>query len=252
MNIKSKQGQALLVTVMLLATAITIVLSLSFRSTTETQVTKLQEENQKALAAAQAGIDAVLKSGTNGSTIAIGNLPNMTDISGNATVSTVTGDTFITPLLQTDEAYTFYMADYSNGAFSSDWNGSLDIYFQSETNCPALELTFIKDDNSLSRYLMDPCNLVQGASKTPTTNGGTINGINFTYKNSSSFAVANTRLIIARSLFASTKIGLSGLSLKSQGKTVTSTAKSNTGVTKTIQLFQSYPQIPADFFVTSL
>lgn len=249
MNIKSKQGQALLVTVMLLATAITIVLSLSFRSTTETQVTKLQEENQKALAAAQAGIDAVLKSGTNGSTIAIGNLPNMTDISGNATVSTVTGNTFTTPLLQTDDQYTFYLAKQD---WSNPWSGTLAINYGSQSTCDAivLELTVLAGNPAqITRYKADVGNKLNSSSNEIGNNSsGDAN-----YKCSASVSVpANAKLLLVRTLFSPTKLKFSGSGLPDQGKTVTSTAKSNTGVTKTIQLFQSYPQIPADFFVTSL
>jgi hypothetical protein len=36
-----------------------------------------------------------------------------------------------------------------------------------------------------------------------------------------------------------------------QGKTVSSTATTTTGVSKKVTLFQSYPQIPAEFFTTS-
>ena len=58
---KSQKGQILLITVMLLATVMTIVLSVSFKSVTDTQVTKLEEESQKALAAAESAIEVALK-----------------------------------------------------------------------------------------------------------------------------------------------------------------------------------------------
>jgi hypothetical protein len=35
------------------------------------------------------------------------------------------------------------------------------------------------------------------------------------------------------------------------GRVITSEAKTSTGVTKKIELFQSNPQIPSDFFVTA-
>ena len=61
-----KRGQILLITVMLLATVMTIVLSVSFKSVTETQITKLEEESQKALAAAEAAIEVALKNNSTG------------------------------------------------------------------------------------------------------------------------------------------------------------------------------------------
>ncbi|MFZ1549746.1 MAG: hypothetical protein WAT44_04755, partial [Microgenomates group bacterium] len=51
---------------------------------------------------------------------------------------------------------------------------------------------------------------------------------------------------------SSTTLGLVGTStLQASGQTVTSQATTRTGVTKKVQLFQSYPQIPAEFFFTS-
>lgn len=87
----------------------------------------------------------------------------------------------------------------------------------------------------------------------------------------------NARIMIIKSYLSSTKIGLttrkfqpsdSGLpAFTPQGKTITSTARSSgfgptptpggpevqtdTGVIRTATIFQSYPQIPAEMFVTS-
>ncbi len=87
----------------------------------------------------------------------------------------------------------------------------------------------------------------------------------------------NARLMILKSYLKSTKVGLttrkfqpsdSGLpAFTPQGRTITSTARSagfgpsptpggpavqtDTGVTRTATIFQSYPQIPAEMFVTS-
>jgi hypothetical protein len=47
-NSNMKKGQVLLIVVMLLATALTVALTSTYQSVTETQLTKLEEENQKA------------------------------------------------------------------------------------------------------------------------------------------------------------------------------------------------------------
>lgn len=252
---KSRQsGQVLLVTVMLLATALVVALSVSFTSTTETQITKLEEESQKALAAAEAAIGAALEQGSS-VTFGSGNLSDFSGYVGGAQIEEPYNRTvFVTPLLQPDEQYTFYLSDYSG--LNNYWNGSLTIYFKSQTGCPALELTFIDSNNNISKNLIDPCNKISKPSPdiAATSTGAPYNvdEISFDYKTASGIAVSNKKLVFVRVLSASTKIGFQGsAALKPQGKFVTSTAQLQTGVTKKVTLFQSYPQIPAEFFVTS-
>ncbi len=252
---KSRQsGQVLLVTVMLLATALVVALSVSFTSTTETQITKLEEESQKALAAAEAAIEAALEQGGNVG-FGSGSLSDFSGYVGGAQIETSYNQrTFVSPLLQPDEQYTFYLSDYPN--LNNYWNGFLTIYFKSQTGCPALELTFIDNNNNISKNLIDPCNKIsKPTSDIAATNTGApynIDGISFDYKTASGIAVSNKKLVLVRVLSTSTKVGFeSNAVLKPQGKFVTSTAQSQTGVTKKVTLFQSYPQIPAEFFVTS-
>src|SRR3990167_1007022 len=98
---KNKRGQILLITVMLLATVMTIILSVSFKSITETQVTKLEEESQKALAAAEAAVETAIKENQNitfGPGIE-GSLSSITGFSGSATIESLTSKTFTTPNL---------------------------------------------------------------------------------------------------------------------------------------------------------
>ncbi len=243
---KKKRGQVLLITVMLLATALTVILSVSFKSTTDTQLTKLEEESQKALAAAEAGIEAALKQGTIAN---IGSLPGLGDFTGSASIETTTTNSFITPLLLKDEQYTFYLANYTSpNNFSNYWSGNLTICFGNV----ALEITLIKSDNTLTRYAVNPSNssiINNGVS----ASSGSNNCPESSFSNNYSLAsISNTKLMIARVIGGQTKIGIKGSSvLPLQGKTIVSEAKSKTGVTKKVILFQSYPQIPANFFVTS-
>ena len=107
-----KKGQILLITVMLLATIMTALLSVTFQSTTDIQVTKLEEESQKALAAAEAAIEASLKSGTT-SILGEGSLSSLTGFTGSATIETTVSNTFTSPMVAKDSAYTFYLGDYN-------------------------------------------------------------------------------------------------------------------------------------------
>jgi len=245
---ENRQGQVLLITIMLLATAITIVLSSSFKSTTETQITKLEEENQKALAVAEGAIESTLRSKN------YTNLPD-TNYSGGASISLATTNTFTTPLLQRDEQYTFYLVPYDettnifgNPALVEPVNVCIKPSSSDPGLNPALEITLIKQ-TGIKRYAVD-------------ANSSRISNITTTWftdsNNNWCYAILDitndSQLIIVRELFAGGKIIFSRLhDFPPQGTTISSQAQSKTtNVTKKIQLFQSYPQIPADFFTTSV
>lgn len=255
-----KKGQALLIAIMLLATAITIALAVTYRSTTDTQLTKLEEESQKALAAAEAGIEAALRSNTN---ITIADLNLGGDFSGSATIDdTSTRKTFITPNMKKDGQYTFYLAKYdpSTNTFTTNganrYNGNLTFYFGTEggKNCssdtpPALELTLIKIDGTIQRKLVDPCDRI-GVSDLSTSTNGNLDGTKFNFY-TETLAVSNEKIMFIRVFYEDTKIGIKGNNaLPLQGRIIVSQATSPGGVTKKVQLFQSYSQIPAEFFVT--
>lgn len=257
---KKQSGQVLLITVMLLATALTVVLAVSFRSTTDTQTAKLEEESQKALAGAEAGIEESLRTGAGLADFSGLNVPS--GFTGSASVDATTGPKFLTPHLQQDEQYTLYTSDYPG--FGNPASPSLTFYFgpPSGNDCnsrtaPALELTSISGaTNTIERKLVEPCSSGKtiGTTDIAVTTGGSLENVSFGYHTTATYTPpANTKVVIVRTLFSSTVIGIdAGLgTLKPQGKTITSEARSPTGVTKRVQLFQSLPQIPSDFFVTS-
>ena len=107
MHIRNRPGQVLLIAVMLLATVITVVMTIAFNATTETQVARLESDSQKALAAAEAGVDAVIKQSVDSSGVKIESMGSgqfgQQGISGNAQVVGVPVPYFVTPLLQKDE-----------------------------------------------------------------------------------------------------------------------------------------------------
>ena len=270
-----KQGQVLLIVIMVVATILTVVLSLVFKSQTETQITHLEEQNQKALAAAEAAIESALKQQSN-VTFGSGTLSNYTGYVGQATLSTNTKNTFVSPLLQPDEQYSYYLVTYDPSAPAASRLGSdyyatnFTVYFgtTASTTCagrntPALELTYITVNQTppptytVTKRLVEPCTTGKtvGAQDVTVTSLGNspekVEDTPFYFKTASLTAPANTKLVIIRPLFANTKIGVVGTSLKPQGQYVTSSAKTPDGIEKKVQLFQSFPQIPAEFFLTS-
>jgi Tfp pilus assembly protein PilX len=273
---KSQQGQVLLIIIMLFATIITVVTTVSFRSTTETQINKLEEESQKTLSAAEAGIEkaiaAKVASGNtqqfNDPNIDLGNLSGIDLANSSVNVTSNTGREFVTPLIQKDQQYTFYLAKYDSAVspqFSALYPNRIAIHYGSETNCAsvALEITVISNTiapHAVTRYISDSGGIItnpagSGANNIAGGSGSTINNVAFNCKTNNIPSIPNTILVIVRSLGNRTKLAIRGNavapSLPEQGKYIVSEAKSTTGVIKKVQLFQSLPQIPAEFFVST-
>lgn len=259
---KNQKGQVLLIVVMLLATAITVVLSISFTTTTDTQITKLEEESQRALAAAEAGIEAALKQDV--ASIAIEGLAGLDDsgITGNAVTTNIIGSTFVTPLLQKDDQYTFYLSNYNNGVIGGNsYNSGLNIHYGSVSescNDLAIEITLIygnDPDYEIKRLVGDTGGKLGGEDSGATATSATVEGQSFKCSLPINVGLySDAKILIVRTLFSQTRVGFySGnkdVPLKPQGNFITSTATVTSGVTKKVQLFQSYPQIPSEFFVT--
>ena len=249
----NRSGQVLLIVIMLLAVILTVTLAVSFRSTTDTQLTKLEEENQKALAAAEAGIEAALKQGTVND---IGGLSGLSGYTGSATVEKAISTIFTTSLLQKDESYTFYLGKYDEATKTiSGLSESypITICYKSSTPNPALEITLIKQ-GGIKKYVVDAdTSRIPNALPRTSDSCPADASYNFSYIITASELAGDNLLLIVRELFAGGTLLFSrSANFPVQGKTVSSEAGSQTtGVTKKVVLFQSYPQIPAEFFVTS-
>ncbi len=238
---------------MLLATVMTLVLSVSFKSVTETQVTKLEEESQKALAAAEAAIEAALKENAT-AILGFGSLSSITGFEGSATIDSVTAKTFTTSAIPKNGSYTFYLGNYDMTAktIGVSINQDIDLCFQTGTTNPAVEITLVKS-SGVKKYVIDPSSRISSASTgssicTPDSNYG----VSYTIPGAD--IGADGQFLLVRVLYASTKILFSrSTDLPLQGRTISSQATSNTstGVSKKVVLFQSYPQIPGEFFSTT-
>lgn len=253
-----EKGQILLILVMVMAIAITIVLTITFTTRTDTQVTKLEEESQKALAAAEAGIESSLKTNA-----AIGNLTTLGSLgsniaSGSTTLTATAANTFTSPKIVSGEAYTAYLGAYTAGSpatYAASTSSDVVICFGDASSIPALDIAVLKNPAStpiVRRYLADPGANVGGTNDMTVTNSCPGNAA-FAYSVTipANEISTDSRMLVIRTLFASTKLQITQTSLPAQGKTVTSQATTTTGVTKKVQLFQSYPQIPAEFFFTT-
>lgn len=261
---KYQQGQVLLIVIMLLATVLTVVVSLTFKTTTDTQTAKLEEEQQKALAAAEAAIEQAVQKSNGNNTVTLTGTAYADFSSVQATVATVSNKTtFVSPTIEKDQQYTVYIANYNaqSGNFGSPYNGNITIYYGSGScTSVAIEVTIISGtpgNYTLKRYLSDHGDLFGSSVSNEIAGSTTPASIEGTTFNCATSAIAfnpgnQSKLMIVRALNSPTRIGLQGTNnLATQGKLITSEANAKTGVTKKVELFQSYPQLPADFFVTS-
>lgn len=261
-NVKRNSGQALLITIMLIAVALTVVLAMSYTSKTDVQLSKLEEENQKALAAAEAGIDALVNQNAGASVLIDSSLDDsFKEFSGSATKTAVAQKEFASPLLQPKTQYSLYLSSYPT--FTSPFNGSITFYYSTKPSCTdasadAIEISVVSGSSypyTITRYLADGGNrIVSGLTEYLSSGNYTIDGTKYTCKSKpiSISSSVNPKMVFVKSIFNPTRIGFEGsTNLPVQGTVINSEAKTSSGVSKKVQLFQSYPQIPADFFTTS-
>lgn len=259
------RGQILLIMVMIMAIAITVVLTITFTSRTDTQLTKLEEENQKALAAAEAGIEASLKSGVGISDLSIVGGLGSTITSGTTSITSASSAQFVAPTLSSGEAFTFYLGTYNSSTKTvsnpgSNNNISIAYDTSGSANCNNMVLDIaVVTTTGVIRYIADTGNNFNSSgTQIGSAISSTVGGVNYQCKTSNIpvTVASNPRFMIVRYVSVggptNTSLGFTGTStLQVSGQTVTSQATTRTGVTKKVQLFQSYPQIPAEFFFTS-
>lgn len=280
----SESGQVLLIIVMLLATVLTIVMTAALSTTTQTQTTKDQEEAIKVRAAAESALDIALGEPISTQQKKFSEFESLRNLltginleESYIQVSGSTGNSFVSPLIEKDSQYTFYMTNYVDGEFTGNPyppTGSIKVLYGNtkEEDCSetAIEFTILSGTSggyNYIRYIADygnklhnPTNPNNGNIGEPLTISRPVNGDKAA--NAVQFYCqaifptplpTNAKMIFARPLYSDTRLGFesTGASLPSQGKTVRAVAKSNTGVTKIVELFQSFPQLPSSLFVTS-
>lgn len=276
----NQSGQALLIIVLVMVVALTIGLSVASRTITNLRNTREQASSQKALSAAEAGVEQAIKSSAN----VAGNLNTTT--SYNTTVSQVSGTAPFklnggNPLAKNDAIYVWLTAYSTNPAnlWQNPWaptGGNLTIYWGDNSgacNNAALEISVIsgsKTNPTMSRYGVDPCaarassNQFSTCSSSPPPNTTPtlicssttqIGGKSFYYK--ATVAITNGLLVRVNPLYDGAYMAASGdKALPNQGSIITSTGTTNanttSSTTRKITVFQGYPEIPAEFFPYTL
>jgi hypothetical protein len=260
---RNQSGQALLIIVLVLVVALTVGLSVASRSITNLRNSQDQASSQKALSAAESGVEQAIKS------------QSQTPLAGSftgentnytTTISQISGATkFLihgnnTQINEITKGNPVYIptADYSVSN-PVGWSGTLTIYWGEDSDAckgAALEISVIsgtKANPILQRYAYDPC-----AARRAQNNGFTnsnpalITGTTeFNLQNRVSLPLASAFLVSVNPLYADTRIGASigntDPVLPSQGADIASTGTDNQ-VQRKVFVFQGLPQLPACLF----
>lgn len=252
----SQSGQVLLILVLVATVLVTVALSVSRVTTEEQKVSKLEEDSKRAFAAAEAGLEAALKQGdiNDLSTLGLGG-----GITGSAKLSANPATTFNSPLVKKDDMLTFYLSDYDPVAETitgGPYSGSMTVdkvtpsgdYCLTSSTQFLVELTFVDTVNKkiATRKVIDECGLIE-SNTDKVVFGETIN------LSTTPASLLVLRVISISPSFAGATFTLTNISgnWPLQGRTIVSQAKTQTGAAEKIQLYQSHPQIPTEFWVTS-
>lgn len=255
---RSDSGQALLIVVLVMVIGLTVGLSIASKSITSLRSSTDEANSQKALAAAEAGVEQAIKSNAS---IASSFTNNTTY---DTTVTPVLGTSFLlnagNPILA-DDGISLWLSDYSlNPAdiYKNPWSGNLTVswgYSSDGCSNAALEVAIISGTKAspvLTRYAFDPCQVRSSVNRFTylASSGTAISGIKFFYK--TTISISSGLLVKVIPLYSNTSTGVLGsTALPSQGSIITSTGVSG-GTQRKVNVFQGYPEIPSEYFPYNL
>ncbi|OGH36788.1 MAG: hypothetical protein A2959_00805 [Candidatus Levybacteria bacterium RIFCSPLOWO2_01_FULL_38_23] len=261
-QILNSKGQALLIIVLVMVVALTITLSVISRAVVNLRTTQEQVDSQKALAAAEAGIEQTIKSGT-----AIAN-GSFTNTKYSTTINDVSGSSFLVNggvAVEQDKGTYIWLSPYTGDAtqWNQKWNGTLYIYWGESTtplNNAALEIAVISGADvasaNIKRYAIDPAGRGNGFSDPFESAGYTVEGKTLRYR--AAVTVTNGMLVRVIPVYKDSFMAVtSATPLPLQGKIISATGcvpdcTSSSQATRKVTVFQGFPELPADFFPYSL
>ncbi len=256
---RNEKGQALLIVVLAMVVALTVGLSVVSKSIVNLRTSTEEANSQKALAAAEAGVEQAIKSGV---PIAQQSFTNNTTYS--TAITQVKGASFLVsggnPVIA-DSGADLWLSTYSEDQatlYTNPWSGNLTVKWgTSASSCsnPAMELVIVsgsKSSPAVKRYAYDPCS--SRASVNSFTNVAlnktTISGKDFYY--GATVSVSSGLIGKLVPIYGNTSIAVTGSTpLPLQGSTITSVGKSG-GTERKVNVFQGFPEIPSEYFLYKL
>ena len=268
---KAESGQVLLLLVMVMGTLLIVAMTAIFQSSSQTQISGINQTAQKTLAAAEAGLEVGLVSTGSGTFAELG-INNLQDIDLNASavqIAELREPDYVTPRVEEDQQYTFYLSEYPD--LDSPYGGQFYVTYQSQNEAQdctdiALEFTFIYDVGDdgtyeIAKRIADAGDniTVSGTALTDIyqapPSGELVNDVEFNCRTSTidTGDFENIKVMLVTTYLKATRLGFVSLTgnFPPQGKTITSTARATSGLTRVAEIFQSYPQLSAELFMTS-
>ena len=259
----NQRGQAILIIVLVMVVALTVGLSVATRTITNLRNSQDQANSQKALSAAEAGVEQSIKNnasiGTSSNPQGLGN-----NTSYSTVVSAVSGTKFViggsvSPLSKDEGGFLWLDTPPWSSPWSPSGNTNVSFYWGEDVNAcnnAALEIAVVSGTSPstavVRRYAVDPCpTATRGNNFTLATSAGnSVSGHNFRY--SYTIPVQNGYLIKVLPIYANAYVAVnSSITFPQQGKTITSTGTSDTA-TRTVNVYQGYAEVPTEFFPYSL
>lgn len=260
---QSEGGQVLILVVMVMVIALTVGLSTALRSVTNFRISTEEENSQRALSAAEAGVEQALRTNLAITDQNLGNnvtIKQVSIVQSPASEFLLSGGTAVAK----DAGNTLWLVPHTSDTavdYSTSWNGALSLHWGSPTDIctsnpdvntmAAIEVVVISGSLSSSvsnRYVFDPCLGRRSSNNFASTSpGGTVLGKTFQHSASVTVSAGLIGKIIP--LYANAVIGVSGglTPIPAQGKRIESTAASGT-TTRKIVFFREYPTLPIEFF----
>ncbi len=257
---KSERGQVLLIIVLVMVVALTVGLSVISKSITNLRTSTEEANSQKALAAAEAGIEQAIK---NNASIAKQTFTSSTTYQTD--ISQVLGTSFTlnagNPVLQ-DNGIDVWLSDYSENPaniYNNPRTVNLTLKWGSSSNScseAAIEAVVIsgtKQAPIVTRYAYDPCPARASSNhfRAPDSQvKSTVSGKDFYYQSTISINSGLIARVIP--LYANSPIAInSNIALPIQGSIITSVGQSQ-GTQRKVNVFQGYPQVPSEYFLYNL
>jgi len=272
-----QKGQVLLIIVLVMIVALTIGLSVVTRSVTNLQISSEEESSQRALSAAEAGIERALQSNSGSDDrISFDNNSNIEKV----TVNQISGTEFLVDngnvVLKDDAADVWLAKNDSTPKYGVPYNGNVTIYWGSKNDAcingpsntaAAIEVLLISnktgggmqlrtfpydhcDNPSFNRAASNNfCTVGEISAACPTAmkdQTTAIKGKNFQYN--VTLSVQNGVLVRVVPLYAPTSIGIKGsTTLPSQGRVIESLGASGNTQRK-ISVYKGFAKVPVEFF----
>lgn len=265
-----QSGQVLLITLLVLAVGTTIALSLIGRTTQDASISRDIEESSRAFSAAEAGVEAALKSGSG-----TGGPQTLTPgISYDVTVSSIGGAsgvyTFPKNTSKTVTESLWLNEHDATGALvetitpNTYTSSTIELCWSSETVTPALVVSVLYKESSdgsyqVAKVALDP-DSSRGNNFTAVSAVGNHCGQTNVYSSTIDFTLlgitptADTLLSMRiRPVYSSTQlyVDTGGQVLPQQGKKIESTGTTAAGINRKILVYQQY-RSPSTIFDASI